>query len=797
MTITLRFSQGLCLLLFLCVAKAALAIDGSASLISGGKTRSFVFHAPGNGVAAGLPLVFVFHGDGGSGASVKSYTHFDEIADAQHFIVVYPNADTDGGGWHRAIDQPKDVQFTSAMIDYFCATYQIDARRVYATGHSAGGFMTYNLAVNLPNRIAAFAPVAANMYANNGNYSYFSSAAFKPVPICHIHGDPDPTVSYIDPDHAPTPWGEWPLTHFSHYSCNKDTYVAAGNQTLATGVTRMTFCAGNASGGKEIFLIRVTNVGHGWPAVTGFNPAQVIWDFFKNYSISTAASCAQVARHAEGTIHTNGREIVGPCDQPFIPRGVNYSLADDWEFPSNLYGDPTGVNDELSAEIIKAKPNTVRIEWFANRQPTFQPYSVSDLDVVITRFRTAGIVCIIDLHDLTCSNDYATFNQVITPWWKQPAVLALLNKHRGFVMANIANEFGYVQWTADATAAYNTWLNHYKAVITDLRTAGIQVPFVIDAPDCGQNLDVAINAGAELRNHDPLGNIIMSAHAYWYADDAAAMATRVNRTATAPFPIILGEIANIQDATGPCSNNITAYTSLLTSCQNLGVGWLAWTWTDDQCAERRMTPNGKFTDLTSYGNTIVNNPVFGLKDHAPLMDVACIGGPLPVRLKSFTGQPDVEGHVQLHWSIAEAQYFKAFDLERSRNGLDFQRLVVIPASVDDNYQFTDTTATGALLYYRLKMRDTDDTYAYSKMISVQTGAGERRFVYPSPATDYIVLADKYRSFPAKVKVLDAAGRTVMTAALRRADQKVGVAELPSGVYAVVINGQIIGRFVRE
>lgn len=354
--------------MFICFSfTQVLGFDGSGTITSGGKSRSFVFHAPGNAVAQNLPLLFVFHGDGGSGAGIRTTTGFDAIANAGNFIVVYPNADNDGNGWHRAIDQLKDVTFTSDLIDYFCSAYHINAGKVYASGHSAGGYMTYNLAVNLAGKIAAFAPVAGSMYANNDNYSYFSSGAFKPVPIFHIHGDPDGTVGYPDPDHQPTDWNEWPLTQFSYYTCQKTTYTLP-NTTIAPNVTKLSFCAGTPPAAKEISLIRVAGVGHSWPAVSGFNPAQAIWDFVKAYSLTGLPSCAVVPEtpaYAEGTIHSEGNVIMSPCNQPFIPRGVNYSLADDWEFPANINGDPTHVNDELSAEIIKANPNIVRIEWLS------------------------------------------------------------------------------------------------------------------------------------------------------------------------------------------------------------------------------------------------------------------------------------------------------------------------------------------------------------------------------------------------------------------------------------------------
>ncbi len=778
--------------------------DGNGSITSGGKTRSFTFHAPGISVAQNLPLLFVFHGDGGTGAGIKAYAGFDAMADAGNFIVVYPNADNDGAGWHRAIDQLKDVNFTSNLIDYFCSTYHINAKKVYASGHSAGGFMTYNLAVNLAGRIAAFAPVAGNMYANNNNFSYFSSPGFKPVPIYHVHGDPDNTVAYPDPNHVPDDWSEWPLTQFSYYVCQKKTYTLP-NTPVATNVTKLTFCTGTEANAKEIVLVRVAGIGHSWPAVTGFNPAEAIWNFLKTYSIEGAASCAVVTEpptHAAGTIHTLGNQILSACEEVFIPRGMNYSLADDWEFPANINGDPTHVNDELSAEIIKAKPNIVRIEWYANRAAGWKPYTVADLEVVVSRFRNAGIVSVIDLHDLTCSNDYTQFNNTVLPWWKQQSVLNLLNKHKGYVIVNIANEFGNVLWASNQTTAYTTWLNNYKNAITELRAVGIQVPLMIDAPDCGQSLDIAIQAGAALRTQDPLHNIIMSAHAYWYLDNAAAMENRVQQIANAAFPIVLGEIANIQDATGPCSNTIPYYSNLLQSCQNHNVGWLAWTWTDDWCEGvngRRMSLNGSFSNLSVYGNTIINNPDFGLAAKAVKMQASCLEGPLPVTLVSFHGEEGEAGHINLHWKTTREINARHFGLERSIDGKNFKQIAVVNAmnsAAFNNYLYDDSGLVGNKYYYRLKMVDLDGSFTYSSIIGIGRQV-DLVVIYPSPTRDKLTINGPDGFFPATVTIVDHAGRKLISKMISKQDPHIDVRGLTKGVYVVTSEERVIGKVVVE
>lgn len=313
----------------------------------------------------------------------------------------------------------------------------------------------------------------------------------------------------------------------------------------------------------------------------------------------------------------SGKNIKDPCGNTFIPRGVNYSLLDDWNFPGNLN------SGELSAQIIQANPNMVRIQWYVDYGQASRPaYSLNDLDSVISRFERAGIVSVMELHDLTGSMNYNAFNSQLLSWWTSDAVMQLINKHKDHVMVNFANEFGPAMYPPpdyDLNPNYASqiagWVSHYENAISTMRNAGITVPLIIDASNYGLDLDVALNNGAALEAHDPLHNIIMSVHGYWdnTADQSAIMTDQI---ANVNFPIILGEIGNADATCSPIN-----YTALLQNCQNKNIGWLAWTWNRDGCAPRNMTANsgsgdGQFSSLTGYGNTIVNNPDFGLAAHA-------------------------------------------------------------------------------------------------------------------------------------------------------------------------------------
>jgi polyhydroxybutyrate depolymerase len=172
------------------------AQDLSASLVSGGRTRTYLARVPAKSDSqAALPLVIALHGGGGTGAAMRDLTGLNAIADANGFVVAYPDGYStswaDGRGTTDAeVAGVDDVAFISALIDNVAARTGIDQRRVYVTGVSNGGMMSLRLACQLSNRITAAAPVAANMPTNLPA----NCAPARAVPIMFVHGDLDPLM---------------------------------------------------------------------------------------------------------------------------------------------------------------------------------------------------------------------------------------------------------------------------------------------------------------------------------------------------------------------------------------------------------------------------------------------------------------------------------------------------------------------------------------------------------------------------------------------------------------------------
>lgn len=176
-------------------AGPAMAVDRSGELQIGAITRTYSMHIPnGRAPVGGFPMVLVFHGGGGQGATIRRTTGFDAVADARRFIVVYPDGiDRHWNDGRSTIRNPQDdVGFVSALLDDLQRRYRVNQRRVYATGLSNGALFTQRLGCDLSQRISAIAPVAGTLPAD----LIGRCRPVRPIGVLQIDGTADPIMPY-------------------------------------------------------------------------------------------------------------------------------------------------------------------------------------------------------------------------------------------------------------------------------------------------------------------------------------------------------------------------------------------------------------------------------------------------------------------------------------------------------------------------------------------------------------------------------------------------------------------------
>lgn len=194
------------LILFLSALACAQAAPGTSTdstqtLEFNGTRRSYILHIPPTyDKNTPTPLVLSLHGGGGNAENQRRVSGFNELADEKGFIVVYPDGSgrleenilTWNGGTccgYAVTNQIDDVGFIRALIAELQSNYNIDPKRIHATGLSNGGIMSYRLACDAPDLFAAIAPVA-------GTQNYVRCEPGEPVSVIHFHGTDDTHLPY-------------------------------------------------------------------------------------------------------------------------------------------------------------------------------------------------------------------------------------------------------------------------------------------------------------------------------------------------------------------------------------------------------------------------------------------------------------------------------------------------------------------------------------------------------------------------------------------------------------------------
>ncbi len=182
-----------------------------------GVVREALVHVPATAKTNAAPVVFAFHGHGGSmNNAAKMFGYHTLWPEA---IVVYmqglntPGRLTDPEGkrpgWQQGVgDQnDRDLKFFDTVLASLKKDYKVDAKRLYSTGHSNGGSFTYLLWEARGNLFAAFAPSASlsrslvqpkenGTAALNEKTTNPANRTFLPKPVLHVAGENDPLVKF-------------------------------------------------------------------------------------------------------------------------------------------------------------------------------------------------------------------------------------------------------------------------------------------------------------------------------------------------------------------------------------------------------------------------------------------------------------------------------------------------------------------------------------------------------------------------------------------------------------------------
>jgi len=337
----------------------------NASITHDGIQRNYILYIPElyDG-SSDVPLVLNFHGFGSNANEQMFYGDFRDIADTEGFLLVHPEGTTFIGNQFWNVGFPglsstvDDVGFTEALIDELATLYAIDLDRVYATGMSNGGFMSFLLACQLSEKIAAVASVTGSVTQD----TFDDCNAQHPIPVLQIHGTDDGVVLY-NGNNLSIPIADVISYWVDYNNCETTpTTTTLPDVDVSDGSTVEHSVYEDGDNGITTEHIKVIGGGHTWPGsvinTAGTNQdidaSMEIWLFFSRYDINGPLSNDDFENN-QVTIYPNPTqskinlslnyskdiyyELISPLGQQLMTGTITSSNEeiDISHLPSNIY----------------------------------------------------------------------------------------------------------------------------------------------------------------------------------------------------------------------------------------------------------------------------------------------------------------------------------------------------------------------------------------------------------------------------------------------------------------------------
>lgn len=226
-----------------------------------------------------LPVVLVLHGLGVDRNRMLNSADWKGAVGRDRFVAVFPQGF--GNSWNLGPCCPPasllsidDMSFIDQVMNQVKASSEVDPDRMFITGFSAGGLMTYAVVCARPGVYSAMAPMAGS--------NVLRCKPSKPISLLHQHSDPDPVVPFagglgVGQIVSSAPLPSVPVT-VAEWAAADGCGPTPTSTSGPSGVER--FSWSKCSEETSVELVRIPGRGHEWPKVGDYDGLTETLRFF-------------------------------------------------------------------------------------------------------------------------------------------------------------------------------------------------------------------------------------------------------------------------------------------------------------------------------------------------------------------------------------------------------------------------------------------------------------------------------------------------------------------------------------
>lgn len=188
-------------------------------------------------------------------------------------------------------------------------------------------------------------------------------------------------------------------------------------------------------------------------------------------------------------------------------------------------------------------------------------------------------------------------------------------------------------------------------------------------------------------------------------------------------------------------------------------------------------PPAQISYGTAFGSNYVEFEVNGFSEFwiHPQTNI-----PLPVNLIQFSVNKCKQNDACISWKVEEENYFKNYEIEKSRDGISFEFLKSIPAENLKSYSIVDPNQNGTI-YYRLKMNDENNSFKYSKVEKLNFDKATNIQIIPNPSKGNFEITGLENTN--KFEILNLQGQIIYQKENLKQDKiQVSIQNLAPGIY---------------